>query len=71
MEHVVRRVQPYQAGKVYRCPGCDQEIGVGIGHIVAWPEGDLEARRHWHSSCWQARDQRAPRILRGRSAPRY
>jgi hypothetical protein len=62
------------AGKVYRCPGCDQEIGAGVPHVVAWPadeRGDLSDRRHWHTGCWRARGRRAPVIQRSRSAPRY
>jgi hypothetical protein len=69
--NVVRRIQPYQATKTYRCPGCDQEIGPGVGHLVAWPEEDLEQRRHWHQPCWERRHARGPRILRSRNAPRY
>ena len=34
----VRRVQPYQATKTYRCPGCDHPIPPGTGHIVVVPE---------------------------------
>lgn len=68
---IVRRVQPYEARKPYRCPGCDQEVGVGVGHIVAWPEDDIESRRHWHAACWAARDRRRPRPQRSRTAPRY
>lgn len=49
----VRVVQPYQARKRYRCPGCEQEILPGTLHLVAWPEGDPERRRHWHRPCWQ------------------
>src|SRR6478752_6203363 len=30
----VRHVQPYQADKTYRCPGCDHEIRPGEGHKV-------------------------------------
>ncbi len=70
-EYVVRRVQPYQAAKAYRCPGCDQEIGPGVGHVVAWREGDTESRRHWHAPCWERRDDRRPRTVRSRNAPRY
>lgn len=46
--------------KTYRCPGCDQLIAPGTGHIVAWRadglmglESAIEDRRHWHTSCWQ------------------
>ena len=30
----VRRAQPYEARKVYLCPGCNQDIAVGLGHLV-------------------------------------
>jgi hypothetical protein len=56
----VRVVQPAGALKQYRCPGCEQEIRPGTKHVVAWPEHDPEARRHWHTPCW-ARSQR-PRL---------
>ena len=72
-EWIVRGVGG-DAGKTYRCPGCDQEIRPGVAHLVAWPadgRGDETDRRHWHSGCWQARDRRAPTVLRGRGAPRY
>jgi hypothetical protein len=48
----LRLVQPYQAVKVYRCPGCDHEIRPRTLHVVVWPEGDPGARRHWHRACW-------------------
>lgn len=70
-DFVVRRVQPYQATKAYRCPGCDHEIAPGAGHVVAWREGEPDDRRHWHAPCWQARDERGPRVQRTRNAPRY
>ncbi len=35
----VRHVQPYQAEKSYRCPGCDHEIRPGEGHKVVIPNG--------------------------------
>jgi hypothetical protein len=49
----VRHVQPYQAVKTYRCPGCDHEIRPGEGHEVVVPRDAPQDRRHWHSSCWQ------------------
>jgi hypothetical protein len=61
--------------KTYRCPGCDQEIRSGTGHVVAWPTDDPDDRRHWHSPCWAARDRRGPVVrpssARSRPAPRY
>ncbi|GAB3297954.1 ATP/GTP-binding protein [Epidermidibacterium keratini] len=59
------------SGKTYRCPGCDQEIRPGTGHVVAWPEYDADDRRHWHTQCWAARDRRTPGVVRARNAPRY
>jgi len=49
----VRHVQPYQAVKTYRCPGCDHEIRPGEGHEVVVPTDAPQDRRHWHTSCWQ------------------
>jgi hypothetical protein len=66
----VVRPMPGTAGKTYRCPGCDQEIRPGTPHVVAWPvdsamlladgSGGAGERRHWHTSCWHARDRRRP-----------
>jgi len=39
--------------KVYRCPGCQQTIRVGVEHLVVVPDSDAEDRRHWHTGCWQ------------------
>ena len=72
----VRRVQPYEATKPYRCPGCDQEIVPGTPHLVAWPADGarmpgglaLDERRHWHTACWDRRLRRAPGARR-RGAP--
>lgn len=54
----IRRVQPYQATKLYRCPGCNNEIGIGIGHVVIVPLGRADERRHWHHSCWNRQTTR-------------
>ncbi|GAA0668745.1 ATP/GTP-binding protein [Kitasatospora atroaurantiaca] len=61
------------AGRHYRCPGCDQEIPPGVGHVVAWPShgAGVDDRRHWHRACWAARERRGSDIQRGRGAPRY
>lgn len=56
--------------RVYRCPGCAQEVA-RVSHVVAWPTGDPDSRRHWHTACWQARGRRGPTVERGRGAPRY
>ena len=56
----VRRVQPSQARKAYMCPGCQQPILPGTGHVVVVPVGDVDSRRHWHTSCWMMRERRRP-----------
>ena len=61
------------AVKDYRCPGCDQVVRIGQGHVVVWSEYDQDGsdRRHWHTPCWAARGRRTPGVLRSRNAPRY
>jgi hypothetical protein len=56
----VARVQPFQSSKSYRCPGCNQLIAPGIGHVVVVPTEAADLRRHWHTPCWQSRDDRRP-----------
>lgn len=60
LEAEVSRVQPYQARKAYSCPGCNQEIAPGVGHLVVVPIGAAGWRRHWHHACWDARTRRPP-----------
>jgi hypothetical protein len=68
---VVRPVTGATTGKTYRCPGCDQEIRTGTPHVVTWAayardsdldpwdtESAADLRRHWHTTCWRARDRR-------------
>lgn len=66
----LRVVQPYQALKTYRCPGCDQEIFPRTLHLVVWPHGSPERRRHWHRACWDRQaaelERAAERRRRGR-----
>ncbi|WP_188700181.1 hypothetical protein [Microbacterium nanhaiense] len=55
-------VQPVGQGrseKAYTCPGCSRTIAPGTAHVVTWRDdgvmgarADLEARRHWHTHCW-------------------
>lgn len=57
----VRRVSGATASRSYLCPGCHQDIPVGLPHLVVWPAdgvGGMGDRRHWHSGCWQRRDAR-------------
>ncbi|OLF18655.1 hypothetical protein [Actinophytocola xanthii] len=60
---LVRRVTGTGTTKLYRCPGCDQEIRPGTAHVVVWPAdetGGIADRRHWHEACWTARGRRGP-----------
>lgn len=68
---VVRRVAGTAGDRAYRCPGCDQLHAAGQPHVVAWPEGRPDDRRHWHTPCWSARHRRGPGVERSRNAPRY
>jgi hypothetical protein len=56
----VRRVHPFEATKTYRCPGCNHEIRAGTGHVVVVPLEAPDLRRHWHTPCWEWREQRRP-----------
>lgn len=53
-----RYVQPYEATKTYLCPGCNQAIPPGTGHMVAVPPEAPDLRRHWHRGCWVNRKTR-------------
>lgn len=37
----------------YLCPYCNGPIQPGLVHVVAYPEGRLDERRHYHSPCWE------------------
>jgi hypothetical protein len=64
----VTGIQPYQARKSYRCPGCGGEIAVGIFHLVVVPREATDLRRHWHSRClrWELEHGARRRRTRGR-----
>lgn len=60
---LVRRVSGVSATRDYRCPGCHQAIAAGTPHVVVWPAdglGGIDARRHWHTRCWQSRHAARP-----------
>ena len=57
-EVTTRVVQPYQAKKAYQCPGCNQTIPEGLGHLVITPVEAPDLRRHWHHACWSHRQHR-------------
>lgn len=50
----VRLIQPYEARKRYRCPGCNQDIEAGTAHLVVVPLEAVDLRRHWHRPCFTA-----------------
>ena len=56
----IRFIQPFEATKAYVCPGCNQEIPPGTGHVVAVPVEAPDLRRHWHRPCWEHRERRRP-----------
>ena len=56
-----RPIAGHAATKVYRCPFCDHEVPVGQPHTVAWPDDDVEGRRHWHTACWRRASRSASR----------
>jgi hypothetical protein len=51
----VRRIPPFRATKTYLCPGCNQDIRPGMGHVVVVPNEVPDLRRYWHTSCWESR----------------
>ena len=64
-EWVVKKITGAASTKMYRCPGCDQEIRPATPHVVAWPfdngmgeDTRLHDRRHWHTPCWNAKARR-------------
>lgn len=58
-EWVTQKITGATSVKIYRCPGCNQEIKPATPHLVAWPLDDenhetrVQERRHWHTPCWE------------------
>jgi len=46
-------VPGFRALKAYVCPTCTAPIPERTGHVVAWPTGLSDERRHWHRHCWR------------------
>lgn len=59
-EATLRAVQGFQATKAYICPECNDEIKIGISHMVVVPIEAPDLRRHWHTYCWTRRSNRNP-----------
>jgi len=51
-------VRQVAGDKPYRCPGCDHDVRAGVWHLVVVPQGDPDARRHWHTECWRSEIRR-------------
>ncbi|WP_370325723.1 ATP/GTP-binding protein [Euzebya sp.] len=49
----VQDVPDYKATKEYICPDCGNAIPEGESHVVVFPTGDADLRRHWHTYCWR------------------
>jgi hypothetical protein len=49
----VRKIDAGRAVKEYVCPACGNPVPAGEGHVVVWPDGDADLRRHWHRHCWR------------------
>jgi hypothetical protein len=55
----VQRVDEGRAVKDYLCPECGNVVPAGEGHVVVWPVGDADLRRHWHRHCWRVEVRRS------------
>jgi hypothetical protein len=55
-------MRPAQSLKpaTYRCPLCGEHLPALSEHVLIWPEGDKQRRRHAHTEC----------VLRARKAGR-
>jgi hypothetical protein len=55
----VQRVDESRAVRDYVCPECGNVVPAGEGHVVVWPIGDADLRRHWHRHCWRVEARRS------------
>lgn len=61
--YAARQVRGNDSGRSYLCPGCQHQVSAASPHTVTWPSAAMqgvENRRHWHTTCWNARDRRRP-----------
>lgn len=49
----VQEIPAHRAEKDYICPDCGNKIPEGEAHVVVFPHGDPDLRRHWHKYCWR------------------
>ena len=55
----VRYIDAANAAKEYTCPDCGDIVSEGEAHVVVWPVGDSDLRRHWHRHCWRMEVRRS------------
>ena len=55
----VQEIKPHRAEKDYICPDCGNTIPEGEGHVVVFPIGDPDLRRHWPTYCWRIEVKRS------------
>lgn len=55
----VRHIDSVSAAKEYTCPDCGNVVAEGEAHVVVWPVGDSDLRRHWHRHCWRMEVRRS------------
>lgn len=55
----VRQIDGASAVKDYECPDCGDIVAEGEAHVVVWPVGDSDLRRHWHRHCWRLEVRRS------------
>ena len=55
----VRHVDGVSAVKEYACSDCGNAVAEGEAHVVVWPVGDSDLRRHWHRHCWRLEVRRS------------
>ncbi len=55
----VREIDGADAAKEYTCPDCGNAVAEGEAHVVVWPVGDSDLRRHWHRHCWRMEVRRS------------
>lgn len=57
----VRQVDGMHATREHTCPDCGNAVAEGEAHVVVWPQGDSDLRRHWHWHCWRLEVRRSNR----------